>query len=125
MSESVLRRLWKVAAGVLVLPVLAATPWGARAALGVFAGGVWNLANLWCLTRLLGGWLSSQRSKRLVVGWLLVKFPLLYAAAFLMLRHPAVSMIGFGIGFSVVLVTAVCILARHAREMVTPAPHGR
>ena len=35
-----------------------------RLALGLTAGGLWNMANLFCLGRLLTGWLGPQRSTR-------------------------------------------------------------
>ena len=125
MNEQVLRRLWPVAASVLVLPVLVALWWGHHAALGVFAGGVWNLVNLWCLVRLLIAGLGPQRSNTRVVGWLLVKFLLLYAVAFQLLRDPAVSLVGFSIGFSVVLVTVVTFLALRTRQLIAPVSHER
>ena len=125
MNEAVLKSLWKVAAAALILLGIAAVWWGPRAAVGVFSGGAWNLANLWCLTRLLAAWLGPQRSTKRVVGWLVVKFPLLYLLVFQLLRHPAMSIVAFGVGFTIVLLTAVTFLAVRAREMfgVASAEH--
>ena len=105
-------------------------------ALGVLAGGLWNLANLYCLTRLLTAWLGpprpaghdgrgGRRSTRRVVGWLLVKFIALYFLAFALLRLPGVSPVGFGVGFTVVLIGAVWLLALRARRLVPPVAHDR
>ena len=95
--------------------------WGSASAAGVLAGGLWNLASLWCLSQLLAAWLGPQPSRRRAILWLSVKFPLLYLAAFALLRQPGLSLIGFGVGFSLVLVIAVAALAANARQMV----HGR
>ena len=121
MNEALLKRLWMVAAAVLAFPVLAALVWAPPTALGVFAGGAWNIVNLWCLTRLLAAWLGPQRSQRRVIGWLLVKFLVLYGLACGLLQHPAVSILGFSIGFSVILATAVAFLALRGRSMFAPA----
>ena len=109
---------------------------------GIAAGALWNAANLWCLTRLLRAWLGSSprlsrvaesepprrgapSANRQVVGWLLVKFPLLYGLAFVILRFGAVSLIGFGVGFTLVLAIAVGWFAVAARRLTVPPSHGR
>ena len=92
---------------------------------GVLVGGLWNLANLYCLTRLLTAWLGPRRSTRRVVGWLLVKFIALYFLAFALLRLPGVSPVGFGVGFTVVLIGAIWLLALRARRLVPPVAHDR
>lgn len=91
---------------------------------GLALGGIWNAANLWCLAQLLKAWLGPQPSRRRVVGWLLVKFPLLYLAAIGALRHPAVSLVGFSIGFSLVLLAAIWRLAARTPHLATSS-HGR
>ena len=93
--------------------------------LGVLAGATWNLASLWCLTRLLRAWLGPQPSRRRVLLWLLVKFPLLYLLVFLLLRQPAISVVGFGVGFSLALLVVVGWLLRQAVQMSPIRPHGR
>ena len=95
---------------------VATTLWNTRAALGVIAGGFWNLANLWCLERVLSAWLQPQPSRRRALGWVLVKFPLLYLLAFMLLRVSFVSLVGFGIGFTVVLVVAIWWFILRARS---------
>lgn len=92
---------------------------------GVLAGGAWNLASLWCLSRLLHAWLGPQHSRRRVLGWLLVKFPLLYLVAFGLLHTRAVSAMGFGIGFSVILAMAIGRFALRAKSFAAPSSHGR
>lgn len=126
MTDQAFRQLARWAAAALLLPVGAAVlRWGPRAALGVAAGGAWNLTSLWCLVQLLSVWLGPQRSTRRVVGWLLVKFPALYLTAWLLLRHQAVSPVGFGVGFTVVLVTALGFFLLRVRQLITPAAHDR
>ena len=94
-------------------------------AAGVLAGGLWNAANLWCLSRAVGAWLDSRRTRRQQIGWFVVKFPLLYAVAFGLLQMPWISLIGFGIGFTIVLGVAV-LLALKARQPQSSLPvHGR
>jgi len=92
--------MWLLYAAVMVAGC-AATAWVQGSALiaGVLAGAAWNLASLWCLSRMLAAWLGPRRSSRRALGWLLVKFPLLYVLAFVMLRSGSVSLVGFGIGF--------------------------
>ena len=85
--------------------------------LGIAAGVVWNVASLWCLSQMLGAWLGPRRSTRRALGWLLVKFPLLYAVIVLVFLKRAVSVVGFGIGFTVVLCGAVVAMASQARRM--------
>ena len=94
-------------------------------ALSVVGGALWSAANLWCLTRLLNAWLGPRCSRRRVVGWLLLKFPLLYVAVFLLLRSPALSVAGFSVGFTLVLIAAIGWLAVRAQRLSTLRPHGR
>ena len=96
-----------------------------RLALGLTAGGLWNMANLFCLGRLLTAWLGPQPSTRRVVGWLFVKFLGLYALAVWLLREPAIHPVGFGAGFTVVLGTAGVLILRRVRRLMTPLVHDR
>ena len=110
------------AAGALAIcATVAQISWGPSVAGGVLIGGIWNLASLWCLSQLLAAWLGPRPSQRWAILWLSVKFPLLYLAAFAVMRQPGLSLIGFGVGFSLVLVIAVASLAVHAQRVV----HGR
>lgn len=111
-----------MAAAVLGAATLLAAWWGPQAALGVAAGGAWNLASLWCLTRLLQAWLGPQPSRARAVGWLLAKFPLLYVLVFGYLARPSASVVGFGIGFSVVLAAVVGGFAAQAARPGTARP---
>lgn len=95
--------MWASAASAAAIAALLARLVSPAAALGVAAGGAWNLASLFCLSRLFSAWLLQQPSTWRVVGWLLVKFPLLYGLAFAILRTPGMSLGGFGVGFSIVL----------------------
>ena len=85
------------------------------------AGGVWNLASLWCLSRLLAAWMSPTPSRRRVIVWLLVKFPLLYAAVVLLFGAHAVSAAAFGTGFSIVLFVAIAGLMADGRRVMGAA----
>ena len=110
------------AAGALAIcAIVAQIGWGPVAAGGVLAGGLWNLASLWCLSQLLAAWLGPRPSQRRAILWLSVKFPLLYLAAFALMRQSGLSLVGFGVGFTVVLIVAVAALALQAQRMV----HGR
>jgi hypothetical protein len=119
-------RLWALGAGLIGLVGLLAVLLGAfTLALGIVCGGFWHLASLWCLVHLLDAWLGPQPSRRHVIGWLLAKFPLLYVFVFVALRQPSISLIGFGIGFTVILVAAVGALAFSAQRMTMVRAHGR
>ena len=116
---------WGAGAAIALGAAALASFWGARAAAGALAGGLWNLASLWCLIRLLGAWLGPQPSQRHVVGWLVVKFPLLYLGVFLLLRSSSISLIGFGIGFSLILIGAIGWFAANAPRLFAVKSDGR
>jgi len=92
---------------------------------GGIAGAVWNALNFWCLTRLLQAWLGPQPSRRRALGWLLAKFPLLYAAAWVYLSRPGASVIGFGVGFTVILIAAMAWFVLQAQQITPFSSHGR
>ncbi len=46
-----------------IASAVAAMGWGARAAVGVAAGGAWHLVSLWCLTRMLDAWLAPPPAR--------------------------------------------------------------
>ena len=125
MSEQALKPLWMIAALGLAVGVAVSFAWGLRAALGVGVGGIWNLASLWCLVQLLNAWLGQSPSKKRALGWLLVKFPCLYGLAFLLLWTRAVSPVGFGIGFTIVLLMMMGGMALRATSFALAPPHGR
>ncbi|MBI3088287.1 MAG: hypothetical protein HYY91_05325 [Candidatus Omnitrophica bacterium] len=93
--------------------------------LGASTGAVWSLASAWCLARVFRAWLGPRPSRRRVVMWLLVKFPLLYALMVMLLRQPAVSVIGFGVGFTLVLFVMIGWLSRQPVQALPTSPHGR
>lgn len=92
-----------------------------EASLSLLAGAAWNGANLWCLRRLLGAWLGPKHSTRRVVVWLLVKYPLLYALAFCLLRQAQVSPVWFGCGFTLVLVAGLIAMALSVQRRLQAA----
>lgn len=95
-----------------------------RLFLGLLAGAAWNTASLWCLSRLLGSWIGPSPSRRRALMWLPVKL-LLYAAAWWLLSRPAVSLIGFSLGFTLVLAAAAGRLLLRARRMAFARINGR
>ena len=118
-------RLFLLAGAAVAVCAAGAAAWGGSTTLGVAAGGAWNLASLWCLAQLLGAWLGPQPSRRRALLWLFMKFPLLYAAVFALLRLPGISAAGFGIGFTLVLVGAIAWLTVHAQRLAGSRSYGR
>jgi len=117
--------MWGAAAATVAAVAALAWLWSPAASRGVLAGGAWNLASLACLSRLVSAWLRETPSAWRVTGWLLLKFPLLYILAFVVLRAPGMSLGGFGIGFSLVLAVVASWLAVAARRAAAVHPHGR
>ena len=114
--ESIAAALAAAAAGLV---------WTAQPSLaaGIAAGGAWNLANLWCLSRVLAAWLGPEHSRRRAVAWLLVKLAILYPAALAVLGAHRQLAPGFGIGFSLVLVVVIAGFALRGRPSI--GPNGR
>ena len=106
-----------VSAGALAL-------WRPAIAVGALVGGIWNLASLWCFGQLLRAWLGPHSSRRRVVLWLLVKFPLLYLLVGALLYRRLISLLGFGIGFSLVLVLALGWWLRSAARLSPVRSNG-
>lgn len=125
MTERVLLNVWGVAAAAVVMAAVPAWAWGPRVVLGVLVGGAWNLASLWCLVRLLMGWLGPHHDTRRAIGWLLLKCGLLALLVFGILRRPAISVVGLCIGVTVALVVVVGNLAWRAKRLVIGQSHGR
>ncbi len=117
-------RFWLLAAAVLLVAAAASWLVAPRIVIGLLAGGVWNLANFWCLSRLLHAWVTPHASRRRALGWLLVKVPLLYAFVFFLLRAPSVSLVGFSLGFTAVLAAAIGWFMLRSQRMMVPS-HGR
>lgn len=121
MNGQVQANILKISAAALAVSgAFAFFGWGDKAAIGVLIGGVWHLSSLWCLTRLLNSWLGPKPSRRKAVGWLLVKFPLLYFAVFALFQSKVVPFAAFGAGFSVVLIVAIASLAAGVRRTLKP-----
>ena len=74
---------------------------GARATIGFASGTLWAMANMWAITKLTCATITSSRPSkwRLVFLWVL-KMPLLYIVAALLIISPWSSPIGFLAGFS-------------------------
>ena len=126
MSDHAIHRACLVGTGATVAAALLASLVGASSlALGILAGGLWNVLSLWCLIQLLNAWIGPRHSTRRALGWLLVKFPLLYALLVVAFRRQMVSAAGFGIGFTLVLGVALAALGYSTRQMIKVRPHGR
>ncbi len=114
-----------MAAAALVVMSSVASLWVVpRAAFGIFAGGGWNVLSFWCLAQLLDAWTGPQRSRRRVILWLVVKCPLLYGLAYALVCSPQVSLVGFGVGFSVVLLVMVGGFVWGAQRLIVTR-HGQ
>ena len=120
-----LRKPWVIAASGLVIAALPGWMWGPRVVGSILAGGLWNLASLWCLTRLLGAWLRPEPSRNRLLGWLALKGAWLALLIGAVLRAPWLSFIGFGIGFTIMLIIVIAFFALHSRRFVAGQSHGR
>ena len=126
MSDRTLVRAWRLAAIALLFSAVGAWAWHGRLALGILAGGLWNLASLWCLVRLLGAWLGQSPSRQWPVGgWLLLKGVLLCLLVGSMRHAQTLGLIGFGVGFTIVLAAVVGALACETRPLMAGRSHGR
>jgi hypothetical protein len=123
MNERVRSVLGKTLGFVVGLGAVIAL-WDLPMSLGIIAGSLWNAASLWCLSGLLQAWLGPQPSRRRVIGWLLLKFPLLYLALLGLAGCPEISMVGFGIGCSLVLLIVLGWCIARARAPLVHS-HGR
>ena len=126
MTDQTLRGILLACLVTTAVAAMGGAPFGGQVALGILAGGLWNVANIWCLARALGVWLSPTLApRRHQVGWFIVKFPLLYAALFGLVQLPGISLMGFGIGFLVVIIASVGVILLSLRPVNRSIPsHG-
>src|SRR3989338_1762545 len=118
MTDQTLRGILLACLVTTAVAAMAGALFGVQVALGILAGGLWNVANVWCLARALGVWLSPKLApRRHQVGWFIVKFPLLYAALFGLVQLPGISLMGFGIGFLVVITAAMVITLKSLKSV--------
>lgn len=122
MTERTVLHAWRLAAAILAASALPLLLWQPRLAASLLVGGAWNLASLWCLIRVLSAWIGPSASRRRAIAWLVVKLGGLYPLAWLMLRHPAMSALGFGLGFSLVLLVILAYVVWAAQRTIS---HGR
>jgi hypothetical protein len=125
MHEDQLKRGWGSAAAAALFAAGVAWPVESRVASGLAAGAAWNLASLFCLHRLLRAWLAKPPSRRRVLLWFGLKFPLLYGLALSLFRASAPFLIGFGLGFTVVLLVMLGWALAQARLALTGGAHAR
>jgi len=118
MTDQTLRGIFLTGIGATAVAALGGALFGIEVALSILAGGLWNVANVWCLARALGVWLNPHPApRRQQIGWFIVKFPLLYAAVFGLVQCPGISLVGFGIGFLVVIIAAVFITLKSIKPV--------
>ena len=118
MTDRMLMQLEALAAALAAAAAGLLWPVQPSLAGGLAVGAAWNLANLWCLSRVLSAWLGPHRSRRRAIAWLLIKLAALYPAAFIILNtHPQLAT-GFGIGFSLALVVMMVGFALRGRAAV-------
>ena len=123
MTDRMLRQVLAWAGAALAATVGGSLAWAQSSiTMGVLAGGVWNLLSLWWLTRLFAAWLGPKPSQRRVIGWLLLKFPLLYVVAIGLMSSGWISGLAFGVGFTVVLFAAIAGLIVHSRHLFVGHP---
>lgn len=124
MTPTLIAKTGAIAVAALAAAAAACWPANPPMAIGVLAGGAWNLASLWVLMRLLDAWMGKAPSQKRAIGWLIAKFTLLYPSAFLLLRHPASSPMGFGLGFTLVLLIGLAAFFVQAQRSIGVS-HGR
>lgn len=99
-----------------------------RFALGVFVGTAWNIANFHFLSELTVAVLTpGERNVKRVAVWALLKFPVLYAAGYLVLKYGEFPVLSFLIGFSLLFVVAILkVLGRLLNEWLAGVrpPHN-
>lgn len=71
---------------------------GVPGVLGLTGGVGWALANYWVWQGLSSAWLRGERRASRWGAWFLLKVPLLYLLAGILIVHPASSPVGFLVG---------------------------
>ena len=125
MTDRSLTRLGLGAAIAVAAAALLASCWSRPTAIGMMAGGAWNLASLHCLVRMLRAWLGAARSTRRALGWLLLKLGVLYPLAIVLIRHRYSSILGFSLGVTIVLFVGIVGFIWPARRFPSIQSHGR
>ncbi len=125
MIERRLRSLWLTGVAFLTAATFIALELHAPMAAGLCAGATWNLVNLTCLAGLLHACITPQSSKRWAIAWFVVKFPLLYAIGYQVLRRPDISILGFGIGFTLMLLLVLGWFTFQIPYLLPVRSHGR
>ncbi len=134
MTSKSLKQIVSAAVGLSAVSSLISLYWGTYTALGVLAGCVWNTINLILLVQGLNTWFDMNdrrmdyvpRGRFYKIGLFLAKFPVLYGCAILLLMSPDISKVGFGIGFTIIIVAAMIGSGVYFQSLVEePAPHGR
>ena len=74
-------------------------------ATGIFIGMLWGCANLWLIRQFIVNYITpGDRNLGKLSLLAVVKFPVLYAAAFLILKLGWFSVVSFVIGFSLIFI---------------------
>ena len=117
--------IFAITASIVAATAAVIALWKPGVAVGVIIGGVWNLTSVWCLGRLLSTRVTPKPSRGKTIAWALVKFPLLYLLVGFLFMTRAVSLLGFGIGFTIVLLFAMGWFWLQASRTALVRPHGR
>lgn len=98
---------------------------GAQCVMGMVSGIVWDLASLGCLSRLLHAWLAPRRAQRRALGWGFAKAVLLGLLVYLFTRVSPSFIMGFGLGFTLVLLAAMGWFVLRAQRAFAIRSYGR
>lgn len=77
-------------------------------ALGLVVGSIFNIINFWFIKALVTSWVTTKPASSVKVAVLvLVKFPLLYGAGFVILKSGIITAESFLCGFSLLFVVLI------------------
>lgn len=92
-------------------------------ALGIFVGALWSCANLWLISKLLQSLLLTEtKNYYRLLGYLGIKFPVLYASGFFILTSHYLSAFHTLVGFSLLFVSILltCLWKMIPKKAVIP-----
>jgi hypothetical protein len=73
--------------------------------LGIFVGALWGVTNLWFIRQFIVGYITSaDRNAAKLALFAIIKFPILYAAGFVLLYLGWFPVSSFVVGFSLIFV---------------------
>ena len=73
--------------------------------LGIFVGTLWGIVNLWLIRQFVVGYITAaDRNAGRLALFAIIKFPVLYAVGFFLLRLGWFPVLSFVVGFSLIFV---------------------